>query len=47
MVEGNRHQLELAGTLFPVERLRYEVESAKYFKEEAEKRVKTAASALV
>ena len=47
MIEGNRYQLEFAGTLFPVKRFRYEVENAKYPEKEAEQRVKTAASALV
>jgi hypothetical protein len=47
MIEGNRHQLEVAGALFPVKRLRYQVESAKYFEDEAEQSVNAAASALV
>ena len=47
MIEGNCHQLEFAGTLFPVKGIRYNVENAKYFEKEAEQLMKRAASALV
>jgi hypothetical protein len=46
MIEGNRRQLKIAGTLFPVKRFGYQVEFAKYLEKETEQRVKTAAPAL-